>query len=72
MDGVFAAIGDRSCRRRGSADLGIRDLRHQKQGRRVPGANPRTGEAISISASTSATFKAGKTLKDVVNADPGS
>ena len=33
------------------------------------GRNPRTGEAVSIAASTSPTFKAGKTLKDAVNAD---
>ena len=36
------------------------------------GRNPRTGEPVSISASTSPTFKAGKTLKDAVNAGPGS
>ena len=29
------------------------------------GRNPRTGEAVSISASTSPTFRAGKTLKDM-------
>ncbi|MCY4560547.1 MAG: HU family DNA-binding protein [Chloroflexi bacterium] len=32
------------------------------------GRNPRTGEAVSISESTSPTFRAGKTLKDAVNA----
>lgn len=31
------------------------------------GRNPRTGEAIQISASTVATFKAGKALKDTIN-----
>ena len=36
------------------------------------GRNPRTGEAVSISASMSQTFKAGKPLKGVVNAGPGS
>ena len=36
------------------------------------GRNPRTGEAVSISASASPTFKAGKTLKDAVKAGPGS
>ena len=36
------------------------------------GRNPRTGEAVAISASTSPTFKAGKTLKDTVNAGPRS
>ena len=36
------------------------------------GRNPRTGEAVSISASTSPTFKAVRTLKDTVNAGLGS
>ena len=31
------------------------------------GKNPRTGEAIKIAASTVATFKAGKALKDKIN-----
>lgn len=34
------------------------------------GRSPRTGEAISMSASP--TFKAGKALKDAANASPGS
>ena len=33
------------------------------------GRNPRTGEAISISASKSPSFKAGKALRDAVDAD---
>ena len=33
------------------------------------GRNPRTGEPVSISASRSPSFKAGKTLKDSLNAD---
>ena len=36
------------------------------------GHDPRTGEAVSISASTSPTRKAGKTLKDAVNTGHGS
>ena len=32
------------------------------------GRNPKTGETITISASKSPKFKAGKTLKDAVNA----
>ena len=32
------------------------------------GRNPRTGETLEISASTVATFKAGKPLRDAVNA----
>ena len=37
--------------------------RAERQGR-----NPKTGEAITIPASTSPKFKAGKALKDIVNA----
>ena len=33
------------------------------------GRNPQTGEAISISASKSPSFKAGKALRDAVNAE---
>ena len=36
------------------------------------GRNPRTDEAVSTSATTSPTFKAGKTLKDTVNGGRGS
>ncbi len=31
------------------------------------GRNPRTGESLNIAASTTPTFKAGKSLRDVVN-----
>ena len=71
VDGVFAVIGDalangEQVRVPGFGTFGTRS-RPARTGR-----NPRTGEAVSISASTSPTFKAGKTLKDAVNADPGS
>ena len=71
VDGVFAVIGDalangEEVRIAGFGTFGTRS-RPARTGR-----NPRTGEAVSISASTSPTFKAGKTLKDAVNADPGS
>ncbi|MCY3701538.1 MAG: HU family DNA-binding protein [Rhodospirillales bacterium] len=35
------------------------------------GRNAGTGEAVSISASTSPTFKAGKALRETVNAGSG-
>ena len=35
------------------------------------GCNPRTGESVSIEASTAPTFKPGKALKDAVNAETG-
>ena len=71
VDGVFAAIGDAladgdEVRIAGFGSFGTRS----RPGR--TGRNPRTGEAVSISASTSPTFKAGKTLKDAVKAGPGS
>ena len=71
VDGVFAIIGEtladgEEVRLLGFGTFGTRS-RPAHTGR-----NPRTGEAVAISASTSPTFKAGKTLKDTVNAGPGS
>ena len=71
VDGALAAIGDalangEEVRIAGFGTFGTRS-RPARTGR-----NPRTGEAVSISASTSPTFKARKTLKDTVNAGPGS
>ena len=71
VDGLFAVIGEalangEEVRIAGFGTFGTRS-RSARTGR-----NPGTGEAVSISASTSPTFKAGKTLKDAVNAGPGS
>ena len=71
VDGVFSVIGDalangEEVRIAGFGTFGTRS-RPPRTGR-----NPRTGEAVSMSVSTSPTFKAGKTLKDAVNAGPGS
>ena len=71
VDGLFAVIGEalangEEVRIAGFGTFGTRS-RPARTGR-----SPRTGEAVSISASTSPTFKAGKTLKDVVNDGPGS
>ena len=71
VDGVFTAIGDaladgEEVRIAGFATFGARSTPAHT------GRNPRTGEAVSVSASTSPTFKAGKTLKDAVNAGAGS
>jgi len=71
VDGVFAVIAEAladgdDVRIRGFGAFGTRN-RPARTGR-----NPRTGEAVSIAASTSPTFKAGKTLKDAVNAGPRS
>ena len=70
VDGVFAVIGDalvdgEEVRIAGFGTFGTRS-RPARTGR-----NPRTGEAVSLSASTTPTFKAGKTLKDAVNAGAG-
>ena len=71
VDGVFVIVGEaladgEDVRLPGFGTFGTRS-RPARTGR-----NPGTGEAISISASTSPTFKAGKTLKDAVNAGSGS
>ena len=71
VDGVFSAIGDaladgEEVRIAGVGTFGTRS-RPARTGR-----NPRTGEAVSVLASTSPTFKAGRTLKDTVNARLGS
>ena len=71
VNGVFAAIGEalangEEVRIAGFGTFGTRS-RSARTGR-----NPRTGEAVPIAASTSPTFKAGKTLKDAVNAGAGS
>ena len=71
MDGVFAIVGEaladgEEVRLPGFGTFGTRS-RPARTGR-----NPRTGKAVAISASTSPTFKAGKTLKDTVNAGPRS
>ena len=71
LDGVFAIIGEaladgEDVRLPGFGTFGTRS-RPARTGR-----NPRTGEAASIPATTSPTFKAGKTLKDTVNGGRGS
>ena len=71
VDGVFAIIGEalaggEDVRLPGFGTFGTRS-RPARTGR-----NPRTGEPVSIPASTSPTFKAGKTLKDTVNEGQGS
>ncbi|MDE0435548.1 MAG: HU family DNA-binding protein [Bryobacterales bacterium] len=71
VDRVFAVIGDaladgEEVRIAGFGAFGTRS-RPARTGR-----NPSTGEEVSIAASTSPTFKAGKTLKDAVNAGSGS
>ena len=71
VEGVFAIIGEaladgEDVRLPGFGTFGTRS-RPARTGR-----NPRTGEVVSIPATTSPTFKAGKTLKDTVNGGGGS
>ena len=67
VDSVFATIGEAlangdEVRIEGFGTFGAR-TRPTRTGR-----NPRTGEATSISASKSPSFKAGKAFRDAVNA----
>ena len=71
VDGAFAAIGDALANGEEVRIAGFWTFGTRSRPARI-GCNPRTGEAVSISASTSPTFKVGKTLKDAVNARPGS
>ena len=71
VDGVFAAIGDDLANGEEFRIAGFGSFSTRSRPART-GRNPRTGEAVSISASKSLTFKAGKTLKDAVSSGPGS
>ena len=71
VDGVFATISDALANGEEVRIAGFGGFGTRSRPARI-GQNPRTGKAVSISASTSPTFKAGKTLKDGVKAGPGS
>ena len=71
VDGVFAIIGEALAEGEDVRLPGFGTFDTRRRPART-GRNPRTGEAVSISASTSPTFRAGKTLKDTVNAGSGS
>ena len=71
VDGVFGAIGEALANGEEVRIAGFGTFGTRRRPART-GRNPRTGEAVSISASTAPAFKAGKTLKDAVNAGPGS
>ena len=71
VDGVFAAIGDALANGQEVRIAGFGTFGTRSRAART-GRNPRTREAVSVSASTSPTFKAGTTLKDAVKAGPGS
>lgn len=71
VDGIFAVLGDALADGEEVRIEGFGTFSTRSRPART-GRNPGTGEAVSISASTSPTFKAGKTLKDAVNAGAGS
>ncbi len=71
VDGVFAIIGKALADGEVIRVAGLGTFGSRSRPART-GRNPRTGEAVSISASPSPTFKVGKTLKDAVKAGPGS
>ena len=66
VDGVFATIGEALANGDDVriADFGTFGARNRPA---RTGRNPRTGEAIWISASRTPSFKAGKALRDAVN-----
>ena len=65
LDVVFAAVGDALARGESVAIAGFGSFSVKSRGARQ-GRNPRTGEAITIAASKTPSFKAGKTLRDAV------
>ena len=71
VDSVFAAIGDALANDGEVRIDGFWTFGTRSRSARIE-PNPRTGEAISIPASTSPTFKAREKLKDAVHAGPGS
>ena len=66
VDGVFAAIGDALANGEEVQIVGFGTFGTRSRPARTA-RNLRTGEAVSVSASTSPPFKARKTLKDTVN-----
>ena len=68
VDGVFEAIGEALANGDDVRIAAFGTFSVKSRPART-GRNPRTGEPVSISASRSPSFKAGKTLKDSLNAD---
>ena len=66
VDAVFGAIGQALQRHEDVRLLGFGTFAAARRDA-VQGHNPRTGESITIPASTSVKFKPGKALKDLVN-----
>ena len=67
VDGVFETIGEALANGEEVRIAGFGSFGTRSRAART-GRNPRTGETVSIPASKSPAFKAGKALKDAVNA----
>ena len=67
---VFAAVGDSLAKGEPVSIAGFGTFTTKSRPARQ-GRNPRTGEAITIAASTAPAFKPGKALRDAVNAGRG-
>ena len=71
VDTVFEAIAEALARGEDVRITGFGTFGTRSRPART-GRNPRTGESLEISASTAPTFKAGKPLRDAVNAGSAS
>ena len=67
VDAVFEAIGEALTRGEDVQVVGFGTFGTRSRPART-GRNPRTGESLNIAASTTPTFKAGRPLRDAVNA----
>ena len=67
VDAVFEAIGEALARGEDVRIVAFGIFGTRSRPART-GRNPRTGESMEIAASTAPTFKAGKPLRDAVNA----
>ena len=66
LDAVFGSITDTLAKGEAVSLVGFGTFSVKERSART-GRNPQTGETIQIKASKSASFKAGKALKDAVN-----
>ena len=66
VNAVFSAITDALAREESVTIAGFGTFSTKRRPARQ-GRNPRTGERITIAASTAPSFKAGKSLRDAVN-----
>ena len=67
VDAVFESIGEALARGEDVRIVGFGTFGTRSRPART-GRNPATGESLNIAASTTPTFKAGKPLRDAVNA----